>query len=207
MEVVTAVLLASACATLAALAVRWNARRARRLSVPAVETPPEAAGTGEGQAATGPSARDQLEQICLQDIVLHDGMELTVAGVARYEERELAWSEVRVVDGEKERWLVVRPQDPDAVIVGERTAELGLGSEPSEALEHEGKVFQLERCGQAQVSGEGELGGDLADGEYRYWDYRRPGADRLWIRRGPQGTVSFAGQRVGRHLVCLLPGS
>jgi len=206
MEVVTAVLLASACATVAALAVRWTARRARRASAAApAETPAD--GAGPGEAAAGPSGRDQLEQIHLQDVLLYDSLELTVTGLVRCQEREQRWFEARLVDGERERWLVVRPQDPDAAVVGERTADLGLGSEPSEALEHDGKVYQLERCGQAQVGGEGELGGDLADGEYRYWDYRRPGADRLWIRRGPQGTVSFAGQRVGRHLICLLPGS
>jgi hypothetical protein len=201
MELVTAVLLASACATVAALAVRWSARRARRAAGAPRPAEPAAADT-EGQPC-----RDQLEQLRLGDVILYDGQELTVAGLALCEEREQRWHEARIVDGERERWLVVRPQDPDAAVIGERTADLGLGAEPSEALEHDGKVYQLERCGQAEVCGEGDLGAQLSDGEYHYWDYRRPGADRLWIRRGPNRTVSFAGQRVGRHLVCLLPGS
>jgi hypothetical protein len=198
MELVTAVLLESACATMAALAIRWSASRARRAAA-APRTEPE-----DPEAQPG---RDQLEQLRLGDVILYDGQELTVAGVALCEEREQRWHEARLVDGERERWLLVRPQDPDAAVVGERTADLGLGAEPSEALEHDGNVYQLERCGQAEVSGEGDLAGQLSDGEYRYWDYRRPGADRLWIRRGPRGTVSFAGQRVGRHLLTLLPGS
>jgi len=196
MEVLAAVLLAGACAGLATLAMRWRARRGR-----AATTAAEAAAGG------GEPARDQLEGLRLEDLVLYEGLELRVAGLACCEERELQWREVRLVDGDVERWLLVRPQDPDAALVGERIPDLGLGPQPSEALEHAGKVYQLDRCGRAQVSGEGDLAGVLTDAGCAYWDYRRPGPDRLWIRHGLQGTVSFRGQRVGRHLLCVLPGS
>lgn len=195
MEIITALLVASACAAVAAGAVRW---RARRRGGP---------GTGErGALPAAAAARDVLENIRLQDVVLLDGMELVVTGLARFEERERHWFECRLLDGKVERWLLVQPQDPDAAIAGERVAP-ELGAEPSEAVEHDGKVFHLERCGHAEVSGQGDLGGVVVSGQCATWDYRRPGPDRLWVRRGPAGTATFAGQRVGRHLICVLPGS
>jgi hypothetical protein len=197
MEVLAAALLAGACAGLTALAIRWRSRRGRAA----------VAATAAAEAVSDAPARDQLEDLRLEDLVLYEGLELRVAGLARCEERELRWCEVRLLDGDTERWLLMRPEDPDAAAVGQRLADLGLGPQPSEALEHDGKVYQLERCGQAQASAEGDLAGVLTDAGCGYLDYRRPGPDRLWIRHGPRGTTCFGGQRVGRHLLCVLPAS
>jgi hypothetical protein len=151
-----------------------------------------------------------LEALRPEDVLLHDRLELLVAGVASFAHAAArCWQECRAADGRAERWLVIDDDDPEHLLIGERIESPGLEAscEPSEQLDLDGTIFKLERCGQASVSLIGDLGSRLGVGEHGFWDYARPGADRLWLRRGPGGWSCFRGRRVGRHLVTFLPGS
>jgi len=148
-----------------------------------------------------------LEDLRPADVLVHDRTDLIVSGVARFVEGAELWQECRAEGDAGERWLVVRPSDPEFLWIGARKADVLSGTPPPASLEHEGKIYQLERVGRASVTAAGELGGSISAFECHYWDYSRPGADRLWIRRGPSGCSTFQGQRVKRHLVSLLPGS
>jgi hypothetical protein len=198
MELIVALLIAGgvAAAGVAALKRRRSEREQNQAARLQVEVASEPRG---------------LEALRPEDVLLHDRLELLVCGVASLAEATAShWQECRAADGRAVRWLVLRPEDPEHLLIGE-AIEGGLGLddavEPSEQLEHEQAIFRLERCGQASATFVGDLDGALAAGELRYWDYARPGAERLWLRRGEAGTRCFRGRRVGRHLVTFLPGS
>ena len=198
MECIVAALVIGGCTALGALAVRWRRRRARATTPQPPEVPPLSIADG------APSSDGRgLDGLFPGDVLLHDGMDLIVTGIARLTDGAQSWCECRLEDGERERWLIVPADDADCV-VGQRLPPDELVGEPSNSLEHAGQIYTLSRYGRASVSLVGELAGGLTTGDdCRYWDYTRPGADRLWIRR----TVGFAGQRVPRHLLTLLPGS
>ena len=197
MECIVAALVIGGCTALGALAVRWRRRRARAATPSPPGAPPlvpDCAPTSDGRG---------LDELFPGDVVLHDGMDLIVTGIGNLADGPQRWCECRLEDGERERWLIVRDDDSQHVVVGQRLPPDELAGEPSNSLEHAGQIYTLSRCGHASVSSVGELAGALATGDCRYWDYSRPGADRLWIRHA----TGFAGQRVPRHLITLLPGS
>jgi hypothetical protein len=201
MEVLIAALVVSGCAALGTLAVRWRRRRARAGELAAEEARPRSA------SPTGRESLDgrELDHLREGDVVLHDGLDLVVSGVARLTEGATCWTEARLADGSDERWLVVRPSDLDCVVVG-RLLPRGavvLGLEPSESMEHDGRIYSLQRHGYAAVAIAGELADGVPSGECRFWDYGLPGSGRLWVR----GEQVFVGERVRRHLVVSLPGS
>jgi hypothetical protein len=199
MECLVTALLIGGCTALGALAVCWRRRRARA-AAPAQSDELRPFVSTEGTPV--PEGRG-LDDLFPGDVLLHDGLDLIVAGVARCTDGPMGWCECRLQDGKLERWLIVRADDPEHVTVGELLPPDELSGEPSDSLEHSGQIYSLVRRGRATVSLVGELVDGLAAGECHYWDYSRPGADRLWIRRG----AIFAGQRIPRHLVTLLPGS
>jgi len=196
MEVLLALLVAGGCAALGTLALAAH-RRQRRGAVAS------SAGPGAAGSEPGCEARE-LDELRAGDVVLHDSLDLFVTGGVRLDEREVTWIEHRLQDEGQPRWLVVRATDLEHALLG-APIELELGAEPSECVEHERKVYRLERCGQALASCSGETP-PLQDGECRFWDYARPGADRLWVREQGQVRCCVAGQRVRRHLLCVLPG-
>jgi hypothetical protein len=195
MEYLIAALVVGGCAAIGTLAVRWRQRRAR------------ASSSTAAAASAGRESLDgrELDHLRPGDVVLHEGLDLVVAGVARLTEGATCWTEARIDDGASERWLIVRPGDPDCVLVGRLLppASVALGSEPSESIEHDGQIYTLQRHCHAVVTISGELGEGLAGGELACWDYGRPGSARLWVR----GEQVFVGERVRRHLVVSLPGS
>jgi hypothetical protein len=197
MEIVVAVLLAAGCATLGAVATKrfWRRRASRKAEQSLL--PSEPAGLRE------------LEDLQPDDVLLHEDADLVVTGVACLRERDSAWTECRLEDADREYWVRVDPADGEGAVVGRRTCSPTLARVPSDSIDHEGKIYRLAKAGQAWVTATGRLGDGLPLGDCWYWDYTRPGADRLWIRRGGiEGPFScFVGQRVARHLLSILPGS
>lgn len=192
MELIVALLLGGGCVALG----RWALKR-RAAARQAAPPSSEASAVDRGL--------DELEP---GDVLTHDGADYLVTGVARLTESDERWIECRLEDAGREAWIVVHPRDPDGAVVGRRVTDLVVaGDRPSESLDHGGEVFRLERHGRAGVEVSGELEQGLVPGECRYWNYRRPGDGRVWMRRVEERWVAFAGARTRRHLVGFLPGS
>jgi hypothetical protein len=150
----------------------------------------------------------RLDQLRPGDVALLDGQDLLVCGVARLSRPGATWQELRLEDGGRERWMVVPGEEAAGVLVGQRIEGLPLTDPPSELLEHQQQVYRLHSRGTAEVlSLEGDLGPGFPGDRLRHWEYRCPGAGRLWLRDGEQGLVAFAGRKVPRPLVSALPGS
>lgn len=192
MELIIALLLGGGCFALG----RWALKRraaARQAAPPLVDAPAVDRGLDELQPG---------------DVLTHEGADYLVTGVARLTEADVGWIECRLEDAGQEAWVIVHAGDPDGVVVGHRVADLVVaGDRPSESLDHRGEVFRLESHGRASAEVSGELERGLAPGECRYWNYRRPGDGRVWLRRVEERWVAFAGARTRRHLVGFLPGS
>ncbi len=147
-----------------------------------------------------------LDSLRPGDVLLHEGKDLIIAGVAHFSQGRTHWQECFFDERHGERWMAVRADDPEHVVLGLRVQELPLGDKPPGVLEHEEKIYRLRKRGEAQVELEGAAWEDLAAGSCRYWRYSRSGVDRLWIYRGAERQLILAGQRVKRHLITLLPG-
>lgn len=189
MELILALLVGGGCVAFGS----WALKRRRRAS-----RPPE----------TETRVSRTLAELIPEDVVTHDAADWMVAGVASFSEGPEHWIEARLEDGAREAWLVVSASDPDAVLFGERVDDLIVGETPSESVDHRGDVFRLERHGQASVvSVEGDVASTYTAGQVRYWNYRRPGDRRIWLRHVGETWLRMAGSRVARHLLGFLPGS
>lgn len=201
MELIIAALILGGCAVGAALGVRKHRKKAAAVS----EAAPAARQLAERTEIT-------IEQLRPDDVVMVEGTDYIVAGVARVsaDEPDAPWVlECRLDDAGQEAWLVVRRERASScVLYGKRVEQLAVGDPPSELLDYQGEVFRLKRRGQvALTSTEGDLGPGFPADKCRYWEYQQPGSGRLWLRRGGGEPLVFVGQRVRRHLVTVLPGS
>jgi hypothetical protein len=203
METLFLVLLAGGIASIGALALRRHRRRKASqrdeqerllLSEPLPV-----------RQTSDPAETRELDDLRPEDVLLYDGLDLIVSGIARLTADSFSWLECQIDEGE--RWMIIRSCDVDAVILGKVAADLGLGVEPSESLEYEGKIYQLERKGQASVVTSGSLSSVWPHGGVSCWDYGRPGSDRIWLRRCQGVEIGFVGQRIKRHLIFVLPAS
>lgn len=188
MELIVAALVAGGFLGLTAHLVR----RGRRAREPVNETPDlTEAGIERGWSLLRP-----------QDVLIVDGRDYIVREAAEFREGPRRWQECRLDDEGEHAWLCVEDDDP-TVRLGFPVEVAGLASEPPESLDHEGKIFRLASCGQASVRREEDAPRDV-----RYWDYARPGSERLWVRQAEGGDLQVrAGRAVQRHLFELLPGS
>lgn len=193
MEILLAVLIGG-CAAAGVYALRRRRRRSK--------------AEASSSAAAPSSAHERgLGELQPDDIVIVDDRDWIVTGVVRLTEGLDSWIEARLVDGGEERWLIVRPDDPDAVLYGTPGSDPGVGQTPSESLDDRGRVLRLRRHGRAEVKLEGDLGDHFPEGECGYWDYDRPGEDCAWIRGSGQRWLYVFGDRIGRHMTRFLPGS
>ena len=201
MEIIIAVALASTIAAAAGYAWRRKKRRASG----------EAGGPGDPGAAPQLPERAEpgLDNLRPDDVVMVEGRDFIVAGVAEVDEPSAPYSrECRLDDAGDEAWMVVcGGPGSEWVLYGSRV-QMTVTNPPSELLDHDGEVFRMEHRGQLsyrKVTGDM---GDLPAGKCNYWEYVQPGSDRLWLRHG--GGDQFmvvVGQRLRRHLVSVLPGS
>ncbi len=196
MELLIPALILSGCAAVVGglrLARAWRGRGGRPAE-PAVAL-----------AAAGRGVEDPRPQ----DVVILDGQDYLVSGVARLADGRQAWCECLLQDGLRSRWLLVPAGDPGWLTAGQPAQAAALAERPTELLEVGGEIYRLHRRGVAEVQqAEGDLGGRYQGHRVEYWDYRRPGAGRLWVRReAGAAALTVAGQRLRRHLLGFLPGS
>ncbi len=143
-----------------------------------------------------------LEQACPGDVVVGQRADLIVERVLRLTEGSACWTECELRDGEQRFALVLHPSDPDHALLGEAVSDLEIfGDEPPESIDHGGRIYTLERCGQART------GSDPSDEErvLDHWLYGRPGDARIWLRRTDGELTIWAGSRQARHLLELIP--
>lgn len=188
MELLIAAVVAGGFLTLTAHLVR-RSRRARVAERPR-------GLLEEGQA---PRGWDELRP---QDVLLYDGRDLIVREVLMHDESGRLWQECRLDDDGATWWLRIEGDEGAALVLGQPVEPLVLGDQPPASLDHEGKIYQLDRQGQSLLRR-----GDQAAGEVRFWNYRRAGRDCFWLRQRGDDWLHVAGERVERHLVELLPGS
>ncbi|MCC6746643.1 MAG: DUF4178 domain-containing protein [Deltaproteobacteria bacterium] len=188
MEVLVAMLLAGGCLSLGVHLARRRGRGGTQVQAVAVVAEP---------------SEPSLAALKPEDVLVLDGRDLIVKGVAVLRDGTRHWCEVRADDGSGESWVVVHAEDQDGALVGRLVAGLVAAGEPPEMLEHEGAVYRLQRSGHAEVEVAGAVG--FSAGEGAYWEYARVGASRIWIRRFGRYYRCFAGERVARHLFEILP--
>jgi hypothetical protein len=201
MEILLAVLIGSSCAALGA----WLVKR-RRAALSAGDAPAQL------PASTQQVGRD-LSGAQPGDVVIHEGRDWIVAGSAQLSEGTERWLECRLVDGEAERWMVViegadeyeEVDRQNCALLGRPAPDPGVGSQPSESVEHDGLVYRLERLGQATAQTTGELA-PLSAGRWRHWLYKRPGDRVAWFRSCGESWIYVFGHRVGLHMLRFLPG-
>ena len=185
MEILIAVLLAGGIVALGARLVRRGQTGATTAAPELVEQP-----------------RAELERARAGDVVVHDRVDLLVERVVRLCEGRASWVELALRDGPAEWWLVLGAADEQGALLGKRTEGLPIvGREPPESLELDGKIYRLARAGQARA--ESDAAGE--SGVWDWWEYDRPGADRLWLRRVGDELRACAGERVPRHMLELIP--
>jgi hypothetical protein len=168
-------------------------RRARRRSA-SEESPQDPRGS-------------ELSDLRPGDLVSYQHRDLVVLGVARLSEGRRGWREHRLEGDRGECWLVVSPTDPGGVLLGQPLPPPEMGDEPPQMLDHADQIYQLQRCGQAEVQLEGAFAGLLGPGSCDYWDYARPGPPRLWLRRSGERWTFCAGQRIPRHFFAVIPAA
>lgn len=202
MEIFIAVALASGIA--AAAGYVWRRRKKNKAA--------DAGGEGAPDVSDAPPQLPErtepgLDNLRPDDVVMVEGRDFIVAGVARVAEPAAPYSrECRLDDAGDEAWLVVCGGSR-WVLYGNRV-ELTVSNPPSELLDHQGEVYRMEHRGQVTFAGVAGEMGELPTDKCGYWEYTRPGADRLWLRKGGGDRfLVFVGQRLQRHLVTVLPGS
>jgi hypothetical protein len=199
MEALLALLVASGCIGLS-LSL-YHRRRHGARSHQATEVEPTR------RIPQSPPPERGLDHLELADVLLFDGADLLVVGLARFSEGASSWVECLIDHDGQERWLVLRDDDPDFLRLGQPVSDPGFGGHPSEAIELEGQIFDLQRRGQVTISSQGRFLDAPPLTQAQYWDYRRPGSDRLWVRSVGETWIFVRGQQIKRHLVTFLPGS
>jgi Domain of unknown function (DUF4178) len=202
MEILLAVLIGSSCAALGA----WFVKR-RRAALSAGDAPAQLPASSE-------QVGRELSAALPGDVVIHEGRDWIVAGSARLCEGTESWLECRLVDGDDERWMVVIEGADDyeevdrqnCALLGSPTPDPGVGSQPSESVEHDGLVYRLARLGSAMAQPSGELA-PLGAGRWRHWLYERPGDRVAWFRSCDASWIYVFGHRVGLHMLRFLPGA
>ena len=149
-----------------------------------------------------PEAPRTVAQARPKDVLIYDGEDLIVSGVASYSEGSRDWSECCCEgDGSNKRWVVLGEGDPDGALVGEGVEAIPILDRPPESIDHQGEIYRLESHGHAKLTVIGELDPSFEAGEAEYWTYARPGSARFWIRKTGATHRCFAGQRTRRHLI------
>lgn len=197
MEILIAVALVSGIA--AAAGYVWKKKKKGKAAAAADDT-------GEPNALLPERTEATLENLRPDDVIMVEGRDFIVAGVARVAESQAPYTrECRLDDAGDEASLVVC-SGSRWVLYGSPVT-MNVSSPPTELLDHQGEVFRMEHRGQltfAEVTGDmGPLPTDTCD----YWEYVQPGADRLWLRRQGDQLLVFVGQRLRQHEVTVLPGS
>jgi hypothetical protein len=147
-----------------------------------------------------------LDQLQRGDVVMAEGEDYIVRGVASFRDDGKVWLECALdLDGETP-WLYLPGHERDRPRLGRAVPGLVAAGHPSEAIDFEGQIFRLTCRGQARCETTDKLEPYSAD-VIEYWEYVRPDGRCLWIRRVGQTLHGYAGQQLDRHMIDMLPGS
>lgn len=145
------------------------------------------------------------------DVIQHDGHDYLVEGVVKYDEDGHTWSAARMLDGNRERWLLVGLErgGQTTVRVLAPTRELELSGYPPETLDHEGASWKLGSRGTASTTFQGDLGAlpTAANQRCRWWKYQAAGEKVLFVEQWGETYRALAGETVREDQVELLAAS
>jgi Domain of unknown function (DUF4178) len=181
----------------------YVAYRRQRPALPAPE---------EGAAAL---LERTVKDVRPNDVIQHDGHDYLVEGVVKYDEDGHTWSAARMIDGNRERWLLVGLErgSQTTVRVLAPTRELELSGYPPETLDHDGASWKLGSRGTATATFQGDLStlpGAPAAGttqRCRWWKYQAAGEKILFVEQWGETYRALAGETVRADQVELLAAS
>lgn len=149
------------------------------------------------------------------DVIQHDGHDYLVEGVVKYDEDGHTWSSARLVDGPRERWLLVgleRTGQP-TVRVLEKAPELDIAGYPPETVELGDTAWKLGSRGTATATFQGDLAGlpgvppEGGSQRCRWWKYQAAGERVLIVEQWGETYRALWGDTVRPDQVELLAAS
>jgi uncharacterized protein DUF4178 len=140
------------------------------------------------------------------DVVSHLDADYIVEGVLTLNDDGRVTRLYRLVDGSRERWLGARPGDESPLLLAE-AADLTVEANGPESITHRGLPFRLAKRESAQCAAAGAVGPEREGGRAQLYEYVGAGAARIVALVWPGRVDAFAGERVARHVVEILPGA
>lgn len=140
------------------------------------------------------------------DVVSHLGQDFLVEGVLTFSDDGRVTRLYRLVDGGQERWLGARPGDDSPLLLDE-AADFAVEANGPEAITRGGLPFRLAHRESALCAAAGAVGGEREGGRAQLYEYVGAGTARILALVWPGRVDTFAGERVARHFVDILPGA
>ena len=149
-----------------------------------------------------------LDRLRPGDVLVCDGRDYLVDGVAECRDGTRRWWEARLSDAGAEAWVVVEKSPPAWLLLGTPNDRPAPEGDPSSQLDRGTKIFSLDRRGTAKVNPVGDMGENYPVKSMDYARYKRAGNDRVWLRRADDDAawLTVEGEKIPRHMVTLLPG-
>ena len=168
---------------------------------------------GEGTASA--LLERTVKDVRPNDVIQHDGNDYLVEGVVKYDEDGHTWSAARMIDGPRERWLLVgleRGGQPSVRVLAPAPG-LDLSGYPPETLELGGTSWKLGSRGTATATFQGDLAGlpgsptEGGSQRCRWWKYQAAGEKILFVEQWGEVYRALAGETVRPDQVELLAAS
>ena len=145
------------------------------------------------------------------DVVIIDNADPTldgdylVDGIVKLREGMSTTAIVVMNDGNRKRWLIASPEAQQWLFV-EPVAGHGLVGEPPRNIHQQGRLYTLERRGQASAAGLGMHERPALPRVATYL-YRAEPEWMLWVERWSEQIWMGQGKQIPSHVVQFLPGS
>lgn len=157
--------------------------------------------------APGPAVERTFETLGVGDVVTWGTDDWLIRQTAMYDEEGERWWLHLLDDGVTLRFLEVRRLDGTEVVLFSRAEDAPLFGQLSQGLTFRGQPYLLDIRGDAFVSVDA-VGAEkeFESGRLRYSRYQGPGGAVLVIEEQGDTRRAFAGEKVAKATVSLMPG-